>query len=374
MALDKEEFRRRENERKRRWRANKKKEKSQGPAKPGRYKNVNEVHTAMTGEKLYTKEEVKGMLLDLMKQNMPPPAPVRLSHKELKHKKKLERMEKKLQVLKGDADENRSFHQSMQRTSGSLIPPESAKYPITTDEALRINQAPHLVGKRIQFAPDTMIPRPAIPTKKRLRIRRKAKKVFTDAIPEALPPGSLPDITEEQVEKPQTTQHCPESIGVEGLNEVKKNPEYFIEINMVTNSRVVDTFYIPAESRKFHYKTKEYKIDEETIYLLPTKLGLFMPTCHYKEGSYQPQGFRQTNKGITGKALSLLYMEQLYTSLLYSEDIKYNLFIVILSIASLIAYALGMYFLFFHQGGLLAPTTGGGGGVIQLIMPWRFMI
>jgi hypothetical protein len=208
---------------------------------------------------------------------------------------------------------------------------------------------------------------------RRMKAARKAEQKFEFVVPEAHEPDQ-PDVVEEQVEKPQTTKHSPESIKEDGLKEVKRNPEYYIEINMVTKSRVVDTFYIPSERKTFHYKKKEYKVDEEAIYLLPTKLGLFMPTCHYKEGTYEPKGFRQTNRGITGKALSLLYMEQLYTSLLYSEDIKYNLFIVILSIAILIAYGIGCYFLFFHSGGLLAP--GGGGGtapqVVQMILPWRF--
>lgn len=193
---------------------------------------------------------------------------------------------------------------------------------------------------------------PLIP---RIRIRKKARKVFSEIVPEAKEPQDL-EVTEEQIEKPQTTKHCPESVKEDGLREVRRDPEYYIEINMVTKSRVVDTFFIPSERKVFHYKTKEYNVDEDTIYLLPTKIGLFMPTCHYKEGTVQPQGFRQTNRGITGKALSLLYMEQLYTSLLYSEDLKYNFFIVVLSIAILIAYGIGLYFLFFNNGGLLPQS------------------
>lgn len=185
-------------------------------------------------------------------------------------------------------------------------------------------------------------------------VKKKAKKLQTRFIPEAHEPEL--DVVTEQIEKPQTTVHSPESIKVDGVKEVKRNPEHYIEINMVTHSRVVDTFYIPADLKKFHYKTKEYQVNEDAIYLLPTRIGLFMPTCHYKEGVFKPWGFKQMNKGITGKALSLLYMEQLYTSLLYSEDLKYNLFIVILSIAILVAYGIGCYFLFVHGGGLFAPN------------------
>jgi len=243
------------------------------------------------------------------------------------------------------------------------------------DKAVPPEPAPsHFTGKKpLQFKDENRVN--TTKARKHLRLRWRSRKKYQELVPEAKEPDQ-PDVVEEQVEKPQTTKHCPESIKEDGLKEVRRNPEYYIEINMVTKSRVVDTFYIPSEKKKFHYKTKEYQVDEETIYLLPTKLGLFMPTCHYKEGSYKPQGFKQTNKGITGKALSLLYMEQLYTSLLYNEDVKYNFFIVILSIVSLVAYGIGLYFLFFHSGGLLAPAGDGGGSTapVSLIMPWRHFL
>jgi len=215
-------------------------------------------------------------------------------------------------------------------------------------------------------------PEPVTRRQRRAFARRHVRNIYHEMTPEGRPSEPL-EVVAEQVERPQTTRYSPESITEENLREVKRNPEYYIEINMVTDSRVVDTFFIPSEYRKFHYKEKEYEVDEETIYLLPTKLGPFMPTCHYKEGTTKPKGFKQTNKGITGKAMSLLYMEQLYTSLLYSEDVKYNLFIVILSIAGLIVYGVGCYLLFAYNGGILPhqavlnplPNTG-------LILP-RFL-
>lgn len=264
-------------------------------------------------------------------------------------------------------------------------------------------QTSHFTGKKkIQFKKDEPAPpvlpqkaptnrcradeRPLSSTKKHLRFRWRAKKKFDEmstnnhssdisrktrkAFDDIVPEAHEPEVISEQVEKPQTTKHCPESIKEDGLREVKKNPEYYIEINMVTKNRVVDTFFIPAEKKKIHYKTKEYVINEEAIYLLPTKLGLFMPTCYYKEGTYEPRGFKQMNKGITGKALSLLYMEQLYTSLLYSDEVKYNFFIVILSIAILICYGVGCYFLFINNGGLL-PKDAVPLPPIDLIFPWR---
>jgi len=71
-----------------------------------------------------------------------------------------------------------------------------------------------------------------------------------------------------------------------------------------------------------------------------------MPTCFFYEKQNKPVIFKQTNTGITGKALSLLYNEKLYTALLYPEIGKYNFFVVIVSIISLVAYGIGCYMLF----------------------------
>lgn len=175
--------------------------------------------------------------------------------------------------------------------------------------------------------------------------------------PKTIPETETLDVLEEQHDRPMVTRHCPESVKEDDLTLVKKEPEQYIEINIIEISRVVDAFYIPANRKTFHYKKKEYRVNEEAVYLLPTKSGAFMPTCYYRENNLNPTGFKNTNKGITGKAMSLLYMEQLYTSLLYSEDQKYNLFIVILSIAILIAYGIGMYFTFMHGGGIFKPAV-----------------
>lgn len=221
-----------------------------------------------------------------------------------------------------------------------------------------------------------MMPKEKPKVKRHIRFRRrpiKPEKVvtkFKELVPEALPVDN-PDVVEEQLELPLTTLWCPQSIGADGLGDVRKNPEMYIETNMVKKSRVVDTFYIKAECKKFFYKKLGYSVKEDAIYLLPTRLGPFMPTIYFKEGDTNPKGFKQMNKGITGKALSLLYMEQLYTSLLYSEDVKYNFFIVILSIAILIAFGIGNYFLFF--GGAMAPHAPSNGVPVTMTILGRWM-
>ena len=181
--------------------------------------------------------------------------------------------------------------------------------------------------------------------------KKKDRKIKLE-IPKPKEEYSL-DVIEEQLEAFDTTTHCKEA--ETDLKKIKKNPEQYLEINMVKKSRVVDTFYLKAEKKHFNYKDKKYQIDEDVVYLLPMK-GYFVPTCYYKEGTNKPVGFKQKNKGITGKALTLLYKTRLYETLLRVEDNNLNVFIVILTLVLLILYGIGMYFLFFHNGG------GGGGG------------
>ena len=159
------------------------------------------------------------------------------------------------------------------------------------------------------------------------------------------------DTIQEQMEMPNTTIHCPQSVKAEDLKQVKKHPENYIEINMVKKIRIVDNFYIEASNKTFDYKDFKYNIDEESLYLLPTKGGIFIPSCFYYEGTANPTNFKQKNQGITSKALSLLYDEDLYRDLYSGEEGKYNFFIVILSIATLVIFGIGNYYLW--NGGFI---------------------
>lgn len=158
------------------------------------------------------------------------------------------------------------------------------------------------------------------------------------------------DTIQEQIESPMTTIKCPESIKKEELKNIDKQPENYIEINFIKKIRIVDNFFIPSNLKKFHYNKIVYNIIEENIYILPTKKGYFMPTCFYKEGTIEPVDFKQKNKGITGKALSLLYDPNFYTDLFTAEEGKYNLFIVILLIISISAFMIGLYFVLGGMG------------------------
>jgi hypothetical protein len=171
------------------------------------------------------------------------------------------------------------------------------------------------------------------------------KREVTEEIPKEEKQEFSLDTIQEQIESPMTTINCKESIKEKELKKIDKNPENYIEINFIKTIRVVDSFYIRSNIKSFSYKETKYNIVEENIYILPTKKGYFMPTCFYKENTVNPVDFRQKNKGISGKALSLLYDVNLYIDLFTGEEGKYNLFVVILTIVSISCYLIGLYFI-----------------------------
>jgi hypothetical protein len=160
-----------------------------------------------------------------------------------------------------------------------------------------------------------------------------------------------PDVSLEQIEPEYTSSFCPEC--VRDVKAVHKKPQDYLEVNMIRKTRVVDTFAVPITTKTIHYKKRPYLVDEKYVYLLPTKQKYLMPTAFYYEGNRKPVKFVNTNKGITGKALSLLYMPPLYEPLFAPDEGQYNLFIVILSLVTLALFSIGLYFVFAHNGGIL---------------------
>jgi len=148
------------------------------------------------------------------------------------------------------------------------------------------------------------------------------------------------------------------------IKKILKSPEQYIEINMIRKRRVVDTFFIFAEKKSFKYRNLVYAIDEDIVYLIPKRGGYFVATCYYKEGRKSPVNFKQTNKGITGKAMTLLYKQKLYQSLLHIEKNSLNIIIVILLIATMVMFAIGVWL-------MIAPAPDPPALVPALIMPWR---
>lgn len=174
--------------------------------------------------------------------------------------------------------------------------------------------------------------------------KKKKQKIVQTAKPgrSKIENDKLPDVILEQTETPLTTTHCPQSVKEGELSNVKKNPDSYIEINMISN-RIVDNFYIKLTHRSFKYKTKTYNIDEKKIYLLPTKSGFLMLTSFYKQGDPKPKSFDKTNKGITSKALSILYNDSLYYDLFAPDETKYNFIIAVFLIVNTILYAGGIF-------------------------------
>ena len=152
------------------------------------------------------------------------------------------------------------------------------------------------------------------------------------------------DTIQEQIESPMTTIHSPESVKEGELKLINKNPENYIEINFIKKIRIVDSFYIHSNIKRFNYGKVVYNIVEENIYILPTKKGYFIPTCFYKEDKPDPIDYINKNEGITGKALSLLYDVKLYIDLFAGEEGKYNLFVVVMLIISISSFIIGLYF------------------------------
>ena len=185
--------------------------------------------------------------------------------------------------------------------------------------------------------------------KRKISLRRGKAKTEPEHVDTEL------DVIIEQTEDEGTTTYCPEAES--DLLGVYEHPERFIEINMVKRSRVVDSFYLSADHKTFEYMDVKYNVDETGVYLLP-KGDFFLPTTFYSQGSKDPVGFRQSNKGITGKALTLLYKHGLYETLLTVDEQKYNLFIVVFNLLTLIFLAI-VVFMLFSGGGGVDPTGGG---------------
>jgi len=157
------------------------------------------------------------------------------------------------------------------------------------------------------------------------------------------------DVVLEQIEKPKTTTHCAESVPEEKLGDVKKFPDAYLEVNMINKNRMVDNFYIKNSLKSFKYKDSRYRVMEKRIYLLPEKSGFFMLTSFYIEGSRDPKQFENTNKGITSKAFTLLYKEELYEDLFAPDEAKYNFIIAVFLVANFALLCASLYLL--YRGG-----------------------
>ena len=130
------------------------------------------------------------------------------------------------------------------------------------------------------------------------------------------------------------------------FKDIQKHPEKYIEVNMIRKDRLVDTFYIFSNKDKFIWGKKDYDVDPEFVYLIPTTKGYFIPSAFYREGSKKPRSFKNENKGIPCNALSLIYDLRLYVPLVNTENKNLNFFLIIISLAILVLYGITTYFNF----------------------------
>ena len=316
-----------------------------------RVQSAQKVRYAKTEEpaKLYTEDDVKVLLKKLIEaREKNPEIKIKPTREELKREKKKALLLAQLKDLEEPDEPQQKTHlkgKPLQFASSS--PPDKKEEPVEPKPEQQPDKGSMKVKRK----------------KWRLRLRKKTLPLYVEA----------PELIVEQLEPDYTTSYSKDA--EIDLKKVQRNPELYIEINMVRKSRLVDAFYIFAEKKTFLYKKKEYNIKEDGIYLLPKKKGsYFMPTSFYREGKNDPVSFKQLNKGITGKALSLLYSENLYANLLFDNDEqKYNFFIVILLIGILVCWGV-MYWMLFIRHGATPPPDGGVAPPISMIVPWRMWI
>lgn len=122
-------------------------------------------------------------------------------------------------------------------------------------------------------------------------------------------------------------------------------PEKYLEINIIhkDNFRLVETVYAFVKDKEFEHGGKKYNIDSKAIFIIPSKKS-FVQTSYYIEGNPKPILFDEKNKGIPCNALSLLWNYKLYSILMDIDKKELNWILIILLIASLVAYAFGLYY------------------------------
>ena len=131
--------------------------------------------------------------------------------------------------------------------------------------------------------------------------------------------------------------------------DISKYPEKYIEINIIKkdNFRMVDTIYKFINEKNFTYEDKEYAIDSKCIFIIPSRKS-FLQSSYYIEGIGKPLDFVNKNVGIPCNALSLLWNYRLYKALMQLDEKNINFVLIILLLASMIMYGVGLYF---HYGG-----------------------
>ena len=128
------------------------------------------------------------------------------------------------------------------------------------------------------------------------------------------------------------------------IMDISNYPEKYLEINIIKkdNFRMVETIYEFIEEKKFTYDSNDYVIDSKCIFIIPNGKS-FLQTSYYIEGVKKPLDFANKNEGIPCNALSLLWNYRLYKALMQLEEKNINFILIILLLASMVLYGVGLY-------------------------------
>lgn len=140
-------------------------------------------------------------------------------------------------------------------------------------------------------------------------------------------------------EKTETKNETNETI------DITDYPEKYLEINIIKKDkfRMVETIYEFIDNKEFEYDGKKYNIDSKCIFIIPSSKS-FLQTSYYVEGNPSPLDFSNKNSGIPCNALSLLWKYKLYKTLMELEEKNINFILIVLLLASMVMYGVGLYF------------------------------
>lgn len=127
--------------------------------------------------------------------------------------------------------------------------------------------------------------------------------------------------------------------------DITNYPEKYLEINIIKKDkfRMIETIYEFIDKKKFKHDGNDYIIDSKCIFIIPTSKS-FLQTSYYIEGNENPLDFSNKNIGIPCNALSLLWKYKLYKTLMELDEKNLNWILIILLIASMVMYGVGLYF------------------------------
>jgi len=139
-------------------------------------------------------------------------------------------------------------------------------------------------------------------------------------------------------------------IGDITLEDLRENPEKFIEINLIKENEIIETHYVFVEKKKFKLNGFEYEITYEKTLHSP-RGNYIIPTLYFLEKKKEPLDFKNKNIGIPSKVLSLLFDSRLYRMLVHPEEGNLNWVLIIVTIVNIGLIVGSLYFL--QSNGLL---------------------